>query len=62
MRNTMKKYLMQFYIYQLSSLSRLSLADSIFIPDLSKVVYEDGWKISNRKVSLVKRMRAYQFF
>jgi hypothetical protein len=28
--------------------------DSTFIPDLSKVVNEDGWKIYNRKVSLVK--------
>jgi hypothetical protein len=28
--------------------------DSTFIPDLSKVVNEDGWKISNRKVSLLK--------
>jgi hypothetical protein len=28
--------------------------DSIFIPDLSKAVNEDGWKIFNRKVSLLK--------
>ena len=28
--------------------------DSIFTPDLSKVVIEDGWKVFNRKVSLVK--------
>jgi len=27
---------------------------SIFIPDLSKVVNEDGWRIFNREVSLVK--------
>jgi hypothetical protein len=28
--------------------------DSTFIPDLSKVVNENGWEISNRKISLVK--------
>ncbi|HVO74625.1 MAG TPA: hypothetical protein VMT35_11425 [Ignavibacteriaceae bacterium] len=28
--------------------------DSTFVPDLSKVANENGWKISNRKASLVK--------
>jgi len=56
MRNTMKKiFNAVLYLSVIFSASGLSFAqDSIFIPDLSKVVNEDGWRISNRKVSLVK--------
>lgn len=53
----MKKLFMTFFrsavfVFLISGISFAQ--DSIFIPDLSKLVNEDGWKIFNRKVNLVK--------